>query len=77
MEQRFQIMMVGSKTKEKPPIDQVFARLDQLEKGWGKDALQIIKNDLIISDENGTKIGKIILKTEEEKQWVQLFYGIK
>ncbi len=73
----FQIMMKGSKEKEKPPIDQVFSRLDQLEKGWGKDALKIVNNDLIVMDKNGTQVGKISLKTKEEKQWVELFFGIK
>ncbi len=73
----FSIMMKGSSEKEKPPIDQVFSRLDQLEKGWGKDALKIVNNNLIVMDKNGTQIGKIILKTQEEKQWVKTFFEMK
>ncbi len=73
----FQIMMKDSKKKEKPPIDQVFSRLDQLEKGWGKDALKIVNSDLIVMDSNGTQIGKILLKTQEEKQWVKIFFEMK
>ncbi len=73
----FSILSKNDNIKEKPPIDQVFARLDQLEKGWGKDALKIINNDLIVMDNNGTQISKILLQTEEEKQWVKIFFGIK
>ena len=70
----FQIMMKGSKTKEKPPITEVFSRLDQLTKGWGKDALKIVNNDLIIMDINKTQIGKITLKLPEERKWVETFF---
>ena len=73
----FRIMMKGSKEKEQPPINQVFSRLDTLEKGWGKEALKIVNNDLIIMDKNGTQIGKIVLKTNEEKQWVKTFFEMK
>jgi len=73
----FQIMMKNSKEKEKPPITEVFSRLDQLEQGWGKDALKIINNDLIVMDKNGTTIGTIKIKTNEEKQWIQSFFKIK
>jgi hypothetical protein len=73
----FQIMMEGSKTKEKPPITMVFSRLDQLEKGWGKEFLKIVNNDLIVMDKNGTAIGKIPFKEPAEKQWVKTFFEIK
>ncbi|MCK5110101.1 MAG: hypothetical protein KAQ94_01180 [Arcobacteraceae bacterium] len=73
----FQIMMKGSKEKEKPPITEVFSRLDQLEKGWGKEFLKIVDNDLIIMDKNGTQIGKIPFHLPEEKQWVKTFFEMK
>ena len=73
----FQIMMKNSKEKEKPPITEVFSRLDQLEQGWGKDALKIVNNDLIVMDKNGTKIGTIKIQNSEEKQWIQTFFNIK
>lgn len=72
----FQILMKDSKVKEKPPIDQVFSRLEQLEKGWGKDAFKIEGDELIISDNKGKILGKILFKTPEEKQWVKTFFGI-
>ena len=73
----FQIMMIGSKTEEKPPIDQVFLRLDQLEKGWGKKALKIVGNDLIVMDKDGKEIAKIPFHLQEERDWVETFFGIK
>ena len=73
----FRIMMKGSTEKEQPPINEVFSRLDQLEKGWGKDALKIVNNDLIVMDKNGTQIGKIALETNEEMQWVKRFFEMK
>jgi len=73
----FQIMMKGSSEKEKPSITEVYLRLDQLEQGWGKKHLKIIDNELIIMDKNGIKIGKIVLKNQEEKQWVKRFFQIK
>ncbi|MEA2019113.1 MAG: hypothetical protein U9N59_11755 [Campylobacterota bacterium] len=73
----FQIMMKGSKTKEKPPIDQVFTRLEQLEKGWGKESLKIVENDLIVMDKEGKEIGKIAFHLPEERIWVETFFGIK
>ena len=49
----FQIMMKGSNEKEKPPITDVFKRLEQLEKGWGQQHLKIVGDDLI---KQGTEI---------------------
>ncbi len=73
----FQIMMKGSKKKEKPPINEVFARLDQLEKGWGKDALSLVENELTVKDKDGKTLGKIKLENKEEILWVKTFFEIK
>ncbi len=73
----FQIMMKDSKEKEKPPINEVFARLDQLEKGWGKKFLKIVDNELIIMDKDGKQIAKIPFKEPAEKRWVKKFFNIK
>ncbi len=73
----FQIMMKGSNVKEKPPITEVFKRLEQLEKGWGEKHLKIVDNDLIIMDDNKTQIAKISFHLEEEKIWTKAFFMIK
>jgi hypothetical protein len=73
----FQIRMKNSSVKEKPPITEVYKRLDQLEQGWGKKFLQLSQNNLLVKDKNGTVIKTIVLKAPEEKLWVQTFFGIK
>ena len=73
----FYILSKDDDIKEQPPIEQVFSRLDQLEKGWGKDALKIVGNDLIVMDKNGTEIGRIAFNLPDEKIWVKTFFGIK
>jgi hypothetical protein len=73
----FQIMMKNSNVKEKPPITEVFRRLEQLEKGWGKEFLKIEADDLIIMDKNGTQIGKIPFHLPKEKEWVKVFFDLK
>jgi len=73
----FQIMMKGSNEKEKPPITDVFKRLEQLEKGWGQQHLKIVGDDLIVMDANKTQIGKVSIKLADEKMWVKTFFMIQ
>jgi len=73
----FSILSKNDKIKEKPPITEVFSRLDQLEKGWGMKHLKIVASDLIVTDTNGTQIGKISFKEPAEKIWIETFFGIK
>lgn len=73
----FQIMKKGSSEKEKPPITEVYLRLDQLEEGWGKEHLKISNNDLIVMDKDGKEIAKIAFHLDEEKVWVKKFFGIE
>jgi hypothetical protein len=73
----FSILSKDDNIKEKPPITEVFMRLEQLEKGWGMEHLRIINNDLIILDKNGKTIEKITFHLQEEKEWVKTFFGLK
>ena len=72
----FSICSKEDNIKEKPPITEVYHRLEQLEQGWGKKHLKLENNELIILDNNKKQIGKIILKTKDELQWVKQFFGI-
>lgn len=63
--------------KEKPPAKDVFLRLEQLEKLWGKEFLKLDNDVLIIIDKNKKEISKIQLKTLEEKQWVKEYFDFK
>lgn len=63
--------------KEKPPAKDIFLRLEQLEKLWGKEFLQLKDNTLSILDKNKKEITKIILRTEDEKKWVKEYFEFK
>ncbi len=73
----FQIMMKGSDVKEKPPITEVYTRLDQLDKGWGKEHISIDDNHVIIKSKDQKIIAKIKIELDSEKKWVQSFFQIK
>lgn len=62
--------------KEKPPAKDIFLRLEQLEKLWGKDFLKLNNNDLIILDKNKKQVTKIILKNKDELTWVKEYFQL-
>ncbi|NCB12007.1 MAG: hypothetical protein EOM78_10300 [Erysipelotrichia bacterium] len=61
--------------KEKPPAKDLFLRLEQLEKLWGKDFLRFENNTLIVLDKNKNEVEKIDLKTNEEINWVKEYFN--
>ncbi len=61
--------------KEKPPAKDLFLRLEQLEKMWGKDFLTLDNDILIVLDKNKNEVTKIELKTKEEKAWVKEYFS--
>jgi hypothetical protein len=63
--------------KEKPPAKDLFLRLEQLEKLWGKDFLKLDNDVLTILDKDKNEITKIELKTKEEKDWVINYFDFK
>lgn len=63
--------------KEKPPAKEVFLRLEQLEKQWGKEALRLDGMNLYILDENKKDKIKIILQNEAELSWVKNYFEFK
>ena len=73
----FSILSKDDNIKEKPPITEVYSRLEQLEQGWGMEHLKIVNDDLIILDKNKTIIGKIPFKDLSEKVWVKKFFEMK
>ena len=73
----FSILSKEDKIKEKPPITEVYHRLEQLEKGWGMKHLKIDDNILYVYDSNKTQIKKIVLQNDEEKNWLKKYYSIK
>jgi hypothetical protein len=72
-----QIMSKDDKEfKEKPTNIQVFHRLDELEKGWGREHIKLSNSSISIVDENGTTIANIAIESEEEIAFIHKFYGI-
>ena len=61
--------------KEKPPAKDLFLRLEQLEKLWGKDFLKLGDNTLIILDKDKNEVQRIELKTKEELDWVKSYFS--
>ncbi len=61
---------------EKPPATQVYHRLDELEKLWGKRYLKLEKNQLFVLDDNNKTIKTILLQNEKELFYVKSFFGL-
>ncbi len=62
--------------KEKPDNIEVFHRLDELEKAWGKSHLKLDNSQLIILDNNGSTLSTFLLESQDEIDFVHQFYGI-
>lgn len=73
----YSIVSNETKVKEKPPAKDLFLRLEQLEKQWGKEFLKLDNDILIVLDKNKNEILKIELLTKEEKTWVKEYFDFK
>ena len=62
--------------KEKPNNMTLFKEFERLEKEWGKKHLSIKNNTLLIVDNNGTLVHKLMLNSKDELDFVHIFYGI-
>ncbi|KAB7888011.1 hypothetical protein [Poseidonibacter ostreae] len=63
--------------KEKPPAKDVYGRLEQLEKQWGKEFLKLEGMNLSILDKNKNEITKIVLQNDTELSWVKSYFELK
>jgi len=73
----FSILSKDDSIKEKPPITEVYHRLETLEQGWGMKHLKISNNTLNIYNDSNKLIDKIDFQNNNEKQWTQKYYNIK
>ena len=62
--------------KEKPDNVEVFRRLDELEKAWGKTHLVLENFQLHILDNNGSTLTTFPLESQDEIDFIHRFYGI-
>lgn len=62
-------------TKEKPPASEVLKRVDEVDKEWGIQHLNLKGSSLEILDKNKKVIKVIKLQTQEEITWVKHFFN--
>lgn len=62
--------------KEKPKNMEVFHRVDQLEQEWGKKHLSLKSDTLIVRDNDGKVLKNILLKNQNEIDFIHKFYGL-
>jgi len=62
--------------KEKPSSADVMHRMDEVQKEWGKKHLSVENGDLMIMGENNQTVAKVFIETEDERKFLQDFYGI-
>ena len=62
--------------EEKPDNVQIFHRLDELEKAWGKTHLVLENFQLHILDNNGSTLTTFPLESQDEIDFIHRFYGI-
>ncbi len=80
LEKCFGGLQIMSKTdpefKEKPNNMEIFHRLEFLEKRWGKSHLKIQADQLMILDQNGSTQATIPIKSQQDRDFLQYYYGV-
>lgn len=80
LDKRFGGLLILSKEdkefKEKPTNMEVFHRLDELEKRWGREHIKLSGSNIIIVDSNGTTKANIAIQNKDEMGFIHKFYGI-
>lgn len=61
--------------KEKPSAAETLYRMDELDKEWAKEKMQIINNEVIIKKDDNTTV-KVAIQTPKERAFVKSFFGI-
>ncbi len=62
-------------TKEKPSAAEVLHRIDELDKEWAKESVQVINNDVVITKDDNTTV-KIFIETPKERAFIKSFFGV-
>ena len=63
-------------SKEKPSSAEVLLRMDELDKAWGKEHLFVDKNILHVTNDKNDTVATILIKNEQERQFLHRFFGI-
>lgn len=62
--------------KEKPSSQEVFHRLDEMDKKWGKKYLRVENNEVLVLGENNQTITRIYIENQKERDFLKRFFGI-
>lgn len=62
--------------KEEPSNMEVFHRLDELEKQWGKGHLKIDNATLTVLNDNNISVATISINDSKERTFLHSFYGL-
>jgi hypothetical protein len=62
--------------KEKPSSQEIFHRLDELDKKWGKEHLRVENNEVIVIGENNQTVARLYIENEKERSFLTSFFGI-
>ncbi len=62
--------------KEDPSAKELFHRLDELDKKWGKKHLIVENNEVVVMGENNQTVARIFIETEKERDFVKKFFGL-
>lgn len=62
--------------KEKPSAAEVYHRQDELDKKWAKEHLKVENNEVLIMGENNQTITRIFIENENERKFLEKFFGI-
>jgi len=80
LEKRFGGLEIRNKEKpdfkEKPNNATLFKTFEHLEREWGKRHLSIKKNQLVITDNNGSVQLSFPLQSKDEVEFLHRYYGI-
>jgi hypothetical protein len=80
IDKRFGGLRIMSKTdkefKEEPSNKEVFHRLDELEKQWGKTHLSVENSTLNVLDDTNATVATIAIKDPNERAFLKSFYGL-
>jgi len=81
LEKRFGGLKIKSKLdndfEEKPSSMEIFHKLEKLEKEWGKKSLELKDDKLFIKDSNGKIIKTILVKTQQDREFLKNYFGVK
>ncbi|MDQ1263689.1 MAG: hypothetical protein QG559_690 [Campylobacterota bacterium] len=71
-----EILDKRSGIKEKPSSQEIFHRLDELDKKWGKEHLRVENNEVIVIGENNQTVTRLYIENEKERSFLTSFFGI-